>query len=708
MAAMVKNRDFSDSDFTDPLTDGIVVEPLPIAGRRTWRWPVMFVVATMVAFGMLTACSLAKSGLANMPKSKHVQPFVLMQDLRMLEDDHYLPYNPGKSKQENIRLAFNHFVATAMGNELNAEEKAIFMEHFMEAMNLKFKGNDHPSASQWKDGLKDAFEQTKPEITNSEVDHINSGQHGFTVSVQPWMKNVTNSDFQARLGVIQPPGPPPKPPTTFSVSSNAPPEFHTFSKFAQCKEVIRRDHNQGNCGSCWAFAAMSVIDSRLCIKTGGAFKGVKGHLSRTYATSCARVDNNGNRIDGCQGGWGHEVFNLAATHGIPTGGSEGCLPYFAHGEGTDHFENKGKAPPCPGACVKAGYGRILHADKFKFGKTVGGWYYSQDPSERTKKDRVKAVQQSMLNDGPVVAYVHCDRAFFAYKSGIYNSACDKPYANHAVTAIGFGGNSCPNGYGNCPAFYWELLNSWGDHWGNGGEMKVAACVTTSFDIPPPVTDSDVGNFPSPLFPGVGPAPSPADSPFEVTSGPCKVESGNCVLSPNWPANYGNKQECKIKVKKAEGVKLQVVDFATESCYDMLTVSGKTYSGSTGPMEEVAKGDIAWKSDYSVSNTGWKICEEPEMHGEQCTCDHVGDQVSKPKGQAAHVKCPSGCTQRSVWGSNPYTSDSVLCKAAAHAGLSGNIKVTFLGEKSGFKASTKNGVTTSAWGGSWKAMQLSAA
>lgn len=677
------------------LSDSSVSATPLVASQSKWRRSVLFAVASVAVLSVLVAFSTAQSRLSSISRTASVQPLILMQDLRLLSDDNYLPYNSGKSKDENMNMAFDHFVAKALNNELTAEEKTIFKQHFIGAMSGKCKGNAKPTASQWKDLLKDAFEGTKPELTDSMVKHINSGNNGFTVSQEPWMKEITNDDIKSRLGVIQPSGPPPPP----KISAQSLPdqrEFHAYEKWPQCAVVVRRDHNQGQCGSCWAFAAMSVLDSRLCIKTGGDFKEPKGHLSRTYATSCSYESR-----DGCQGGWPTKTFELAGSHGIPTGGSEGCLPYFAHGEGTDHFDNQQVAPACPHACIKAGYGRSLSADRFKFGSGLGTWT-SQDISERTKKHRIRTVMQAIMSEGPVAATVFVDQAFFGYKSGIFKSSCHERHANHAVAAIGFGGNDCPNGYGNCPAFYWELLNSWGDHWGNNGEIKVAACVATSFQWPDPITDSHVSGLPNPLFPGSVPSPGPA---FEVT-GPCTLDGGNCVLTPNWPNNYGNSQQCKVTVKKQEGVKLQVVDFLLESGYDFLKVNNKKYSGSAGPNDVVAKGSIEWDSDHSVTKTGWKICEEPQIAGEDVTCDTVGDDVFKPAGETAIVKCPNACRGSSVWGSNPYSTDSALCKAAKHAGLSGTIKVKFLGQKLPFHGSSKNGVTTTNYGHSWTAMQLS--
>jgi hypothetical protein len=63
----------------------------------------------------------------------------------------------------------------------------------------------------------------------------------------------------------------------------------------------------------------------------------------------------------------------------------------------------------------------------------------------------------------------------------------------------------------------------------------------------------------------------------------------------------------------------------------------------------------------------------------------------------NVDCPAGCEGGSVWGSDPYTADSVVCVAARHAGVidkaGGSFVVTIDGKQEAFKGSEKNGVTT---------------
>merc|ERR1719277_2689308 len=80
--------------------------------------------------------------------------------------------------------------------------------------------------------------------------------------------------------------------------------------------------------------------------------------------------------------------------------------------------------------------------------------------------------------------------------------------------------------------------------------------------------------------------------------------GNCIQSNNHPANYGDNEECTIS---AWEVDLTVEAFSTESGYDILTMGGTGYSGTSGPAGGEFSGVISWASDYSVQSSGWKLC-----------------------------------------------------------------------------------------------------
>jgi len=114
-----------------------------------------------------------------------------------------------------------------------------------------------------------------------------------------------------------------------------------------------------------------------------------------------------------------------------------------------------------------------------------------------------------------------------------------------------------------------------------------------------------------LYVGAGGAPTPVPTPapppgsWSVTGSGCTL-SGKCVQSNGHPGNYGNNEECTIQVW---AVALTVEAFSTESGYDYLTMSdGNAYSGSNGPPSGTYSGVISWASDYSVTNSGWKLCK----------------------------------------------------------------------------------------------------
>jgi len=103
------------------------------------------------------------------------------------------------------------------------------------------------------------------------------------------------------------------------------------------------------------------------------------------------------------------------------------------------------------------------------------------------------------------------------------------------------------------------------------------------------------------------APSPGgDLQWEVTSGPCTIDSDGCAKSPHFPHNYGNNQMCKISVTTAGTI--EVEDFRTEAGADTLEIQGVQYSGLAGPDGvAVAVGTLKWVSDDDQPDHGWMLC-----------------------------------------------------------------------------------------------------
>lgn len=70
---------------------------------------------------------------------------------------------------------------------------------------------------------------------------------------------------------------------------------------------------QGQCGSCWAFAAIGAIEGQMKIKKGKTDK-----LSEQEVIECARNPWTGALL-GCSGGWDFATYNFANQYnGVTT------------------------------------------------------------------------------------------------------------------------------------------------------------------------------------------------------------------------------------------------------------------------------------------------------------------------------------------------------------------------------------------------------
>eukprot|EP00406_Dinophysis_acuminata_P023530 CAMPEP_0179337884 /NCGR_PEP_ID=MMETSP0797-20121207/67878_1 /TAXON_ID=47934 /ORGANISM="Dinophysis acuminata, Strain DAEP01" /LENGTH=259 /DNA_ID=CAMNT_0021051595 /DNA_START=103 /DNA_END=881 /DNA_ORIENTATION=+ len=141
------------------------------------------------------------------------------------------------------------------------------------------------------------------------------------------------------------------------------------------------------------------------------------------------------------------------------------------------------------------------------------------------------------------------------------------------------------------------------------------CVTTTATTPAPTTTTTTTPAPATTPAPTTPEPPPPEpsSPWEVASGPCEIKDG-CLLSSNFPANYGSREKCVVTVADASwgSSTLDVQSFDTEFRYDKLTINGKSYSGNVVkaaiPDGLRPSGTITWRSDGSVVKSGFKLCK----------------------------------------------------------------------------------------------------
>jgi C1A family cysteine protease len=190
-----------------------------------------------------------------------------------------------------------------------------------------------------------------------------------------------------------------------------------------------RDHggvtpprNQGDCGSCWAFAAAGEMEAKILIEYGKSL-----NLSEQQIVSCNPYGA------GCDGGWAGAAYYVFMHYG---GILENCMPYA----GSDHI-----------ACRQDDYLKFTDME---------GW-----SSIANDIDQIKT---AVLNNGPVCTSVDANDAWDGYSGGIIDAPGNG--TNHLVLIVGWDDRMGTDGV-------WIVKNSWGAGWGDAGfcYVEYGAC-----------------------------------------------------------------------------------------------------------------------------------------------------------------------------------------------------------------------------------------
>lgn len=228
-------------------------------------------------------------------------------------------------------------------------------------------------------------------------------------------------------------------PTTFS---SLPSEFSWKSYDGE--DYTTQARNQGPCGSCWAFAAVSCFESIINIAWDDP--NLDLDLSEQYILSC--LSNAGS----CRGGYSHSAFNL--IHSTSSSGnyhngliSEDCLPYRAD-----------DTIPCSDKCDDWENKLVPLAD-------YGYW-------RPTYPDDIDLIKSTIMSYGPVVTAFYATSDFARWGYDHHEPTDYYPYveqngANHAVIIVGWKDDSSIENGG-----YWVVKNSWGTNWGYNGFFNI--------------------------------------------------------------------------------------------------------------------------------------------------------------------------------------------------------------------------------------------
>ncbi|KAM7276508.1 hypothetical protein ACFE04_018374 [Oxalis oulophora] len=193
------------------------------------------------------------------------------------------------------------------------------------------------------------------------------------------------------------------------------------------KGAVTPIRQQGQCESCWAFSAVSAVESINQIKTGSLVS-----LSEQELVDC---DIEGKNI-GCKGGLMDDAFQFIMENGGLSTAEE--YPYTATN----------------GSC-KASLAKNITM-------TISG--YENVPENDEKSLEAAVVQQPVS-----VAVDASSLGFRFYSEGIFTGYCGTQL-DHGVNAIGYGEDN--NG-----EKYWLVRNSWGSGWGESGYIRLKRGVT---------------------------------------------------------------------------------------------------------------------------------------------------------------------------------------------------------------------------------------
>ena len=199
------------------------------------------------------------------------------------------------------------------------------------------------------------------------------------------------------------------------------------------KGVVNPVRDQGQCGSCWAFATTANAESVWAISSGKLLD-----LSEEFLVDCASGVGYFNM--GCNGGNPDSAFKYMINNGQRT---EASYPYTAGVTKT------------AGTCQKGTSANV---------KFTG--CYDVAPKDQLALKAAVAKQ-------PVTIAIEADTRYFqSYSGGILTDATKCGVnLDHAVEIVGYG---TENGID-----YWKVRNSWSTSWGESGYFRLQRSSSTN-------------------------------------------------------------------------------------------------------------------------------------------------------------------------------------------------------------------------------------
>ena len=238
-------------------------------------------------------------------------------------------------------------------------------------------------------------------------------------------------------------------------------------------KLFNKARDQGICGSCWAFSAVSVVEAQIVKRFQSESP---PYLSIQYYLDCVK------RAKGCEGGFPIFVYQkIALDEFVPW---DYIVPYI--GEQVSCSIPFRKFPIKLKGIVSATKDDFYFFDLFQLMEAEKN---NNLELLVPSASMIQKIKKLLFSYGPLSVLIYVDQKLPFFQNGIYiatdkNKEGMKQWPNHAVVIAGYGMNVFGQDY-------WIIRNSWGSEWAEDGYIPLS---TKSFisginipildDIPP--------------------------------------------------------------------------------------------------------------------------------------------------------------------------------------------------------------------------------
>mmetsp|Transcript_35646 Transcript_35646/g.65332 ORF Transcript_35646/g.65332 Transcript_35646/m.65332 type:complete len:654 (+) Transcript_35646:17-1978(+) len=280
--------------------------------------------------------------------------------------------------------------------------------------------------------------------------------------------------------------------TSLPSTDNLPEAYDVRDRYSFCFDNAVR--NQGSCGSCWAFAATSVVQHRACIydcdvhgRCDDTNALIGRHVSVQHVMGCSADSRSG-----CSGGWAHHAFDALQDQVA----WEYEVPYRCGGGNIeDQFDGVSIT------CTSWPWATPLGQCPIAHNHVQVTSYYRLGVESMGPTAASELMAAEIVANGPIAVDFCVRNNFFGYwrsvPTRIYVEAdgCGEGtiVGGHMVLLVGFG---VADDGGQVK--YWTAQNSWSSGWGDAGFFRIqrginlcgietgasAVVVTVEDELPP--------------------------------------------------------------------------------------------------------------------------------------------------------------------------------------------------------------------------------